>query len=478
MDIKPYYVFTVEDQSYLIKLLSNRVDAISQEESDAFLLFQKEQKPLDEALLHKYHLAGSSAAWETQRRTRWDHLFSNRRLYCLELMMAQECNMRCDYCYGDAHFGGSGLMSFETAKRALDWLLRTTEAETYPHGAEILISFFGGEPLLNYEVVRQSIAYVWEEQKRRDIVFSMTTNLSLLTDEMLDFMCRYPMGLCISFDGRMQHRYRRFANGEDSYDKVAENIRRVLAVMPDASGRATLYGDGRMDEMADDLWDMGFRRGYINAASGSLIKGTVLQTKEQTYRELTETYPALTRRYLTAIKQRDEQTYRRISFDSEFMQSVGYGWNPSINMLSCGCGRTLLSVDVNGDIYPCHRFVGVPEMKLGNIDTPYRELKDEMFAEHITFVNPECQTCFLRFTCGGSCMHENYCDASTVKGEPSIHIPFAAFCQYRRLAARLAIHVEHSLDDGDKAWLRMLKAEREEGVSRRWNMIEKRKMIP
>lgn len=448
----------MEGQSYLIKLLSNRVYEISQEESRAFLLFQDQKQIPDEALLRKYNLISQKDQWEAQRRIRWDHLFTHRKLYCLELMMAQECNMRCDYCYGDAHFGGSGVMSFDTAKRALDWLLQTTKDAVYPPRSEILISFFGGEPLLNFDVIRQSIEYVWDVQKRRDVIFSMTTNLSLLTDEMLAFMCRYPMGLCISFDGRMQHKYRRFVNGEDSYDKVVENIRKVLAVMPDASGRATLFGDGDMDEMADDLREIGFHRGYINAASGSLIKGTVLETKEDAYRKLTETYPALTRRYLTAIRERDERTYRQISFDSEFMQSVGLGWNPSANMLSCGCGRTLLSVDVKGDIYPCHRFVGVPEMKLGDIGMPYQELHDEMFAEHLTFVNPECSTCFLRFTCGGSCLHENYCDASAAKGAQSIHIPFGTFCEYRRLAAKLAIYVEHALDDGDKEWLRMLKS--------------------
>lgn len=456
MNVKPYYVFSMEGQAYLIKLLSNRVHLISQEEYNALLLFQDKQHPLDEALLQKYNLESNKNTWETQREKRWDNLFSQRKVYCLELMMSQECNMRCDYCYGDAHFGGNGLMSWPMAKRALDWLLDIMQKTVYPRGAEIFISFFGGEPLLNFDVVKKSIEYVWDERKQRNILFSMTTNLSLLTDEMLSFMCQYPMGLCISFDGRMQHKYRRFVNGEDSYNSVVANIKKVLAVMPDATGRATLYGDGNMDDMAYDLREIGFHRGYVNAASGSLIKGTVLQTKADAYQALIDTYPALTKRYLTAIKTRDEQTFRLISFDSEFMQSVGKGWMPPTNMMSCGCGRTLYSVDVQGDIYPCHRFVGVPEMKLGNIEDSYEVLKTEAFSEHITFVNPACKTCFLRYTCGGSCLHENYCDASVAQGKPSLHVPFSTFCEYRRLATKLAIHVEHSLDKEDKAWLRML----------------------
>lgn len=439
-----------------MKLLSNRVYAVSQEDGLVLLSVLQKGAAAEEnrALIEKYGLLNDGRDEEERRRRRWDNLFAQRKIYSLELMMAQECNLRCDYCYGDANFGGSGMMRWETAKRAMDWLMQAMKGREYPRGSEVLVSFIGGEPLLNFPVIEKAIRYIWDECGQRGILFSVTTNLTLLNDEMLEFMQRYPMGMCISFDGRMQHRYRRFANGGDSYDRVVENIRKVLAVMPDASGRATLYGEGNMDDMADDLREAGFTRGYINAASGSLISGTVLENKRDAYRAMTQTYPELTRRYLEAIRNRDEKTYRRISFDSEFMQAIGLGWNPPVQMMSCGCGRTMYAVDVQGNLYPCHRFVGVEKMKVGTLDTPFEELPPGDFADHITFVHEGCKECFLRYFCGGSCMHENYCDASASREKPSVHVPFEEFCAYRRTAAQLAIHVEHSLSAQDKAWLR------------------------
>lgn len=454
--MKPYYVFSVEGQSYLIKLVSNHVYAISEEERQAFHLFEHENKPLSRELTDKYNLDSITDDWEPRRKKRWDNLFARRNVHCIELMVSQECNMRCEYCYGNGSFGGNGFMNWSTAKQAVDWLLDAVGDLSFPHGSELLISFFGGEPLLNYPLIQKTIEYVWDERKRRDVLFSITTNLSLLTDDMLDFFVRHSVGLCISFDGEMQHKYRPFVSGEDSYDTVVRNIKKVLSVLPESVGRATLYGDGDFDCMADSLREIGFTRGYINAASGSLIKGTVLDNKDDAYKERIRTYPALAKRYLTAIKQRDEKTYRRISFDSEFMQAVGFGWNPVANMMSCGCGRTLYTVNVEGDIYPCHRFVGIEEMKLGNINQPFAELCTGAFSEHVTFLNPQCKDCFLRFTCGGSCMHENYCDVRGGEGQAALHIPFKSFCEYRRLATELAIHIENSLDKEDKAWLRLL----------------------
>lgn len=455
MTTKPYYVFTIEGHAYLVKLMTNRVFELSWEEYRAFLLYTQTNE-IDPALLEKYGLNGADVDWEAGRRKRWETIFAQRHVHCIELMMAQECNMRCDYCYGEQNFGGSGLMDVSTAKLAVDRFLEAAPDRCRSMDGGLVISFFGGEPLLNFPAIQETVSYVWNERKRRDVTFSVTTNLSLLTDEMLAFLNQYPIGLLISFDGRMQRKYRRLASGKDSYDLVAANIQKALAVKPDSIGRATLYGEGNETDMTADLRAAGFTRGYITAASGSLMSGKKLKNKDDAYREMLETYPKLTRSYLKAIRERDEEAYRRITFDSAFMEAVGRGWNPSPNMISCGCGRTMYAIDVKGDVYPCHRFVGVSEWKLGNIREPFSALSTKGFSEHVTFLKPECASCFLRFTCGGSCLHENYCDVSAPNEEPSLHLPFESFCAYRRLTAELAIHMEHSLDEGDKAWLRTI----------------------
>lgn len=212
-----------------------------------------------------------------------------------------------------------------------------------------------------------------------------------------------------------------------------------------------------MEQMTDDLLGIGFRYGYITGASGSLISGTVLRDKQDWYRMLTKTYPQKTRLYLSAIKERDEKTYRTLAFDQDFMNAVGRGWNPSRHMMSCGGGRTMVAVDVLGDIYPCHRFVGVKEMRMGSIYAPFDQLHTGEFADHVSFHQTGCRTCFLRFTCGGSCMHESYCDVGAPEETPTIHRTFDTFCEYRRICAELAIHVEHMLSAQDRAWLRSIR---------------------
>ena len=458
MKLKPYHVFSVEGYAYLVKLLSNRVYPIGQDEAHALRLFLEKGEPLDETIIDKFGLRGKDTDYETGRRRRWERLFAGRKIYCMELMMAQECNLRCAYCYGDGQYGGRGVMSEETVLGALDWFLASAEGKQYPPGSELSISFFGGEPLLNYPMIKRAIEYLQDERGRRDIGFSITTNLTLLTDEMLSFFKSRRVSLLISFDGRMQRLYRRCANGADSYEAAAKNIGKVLSVMPNCCGRGTLYGEGTMEQMTDDLLEIGFRYGYINGASGSLISGTVLKDKQDWYRVLTKDYPQKTRRYLAAIKERDERAYRTLAFDQGFMNAVGRGWNPSQYMMSCGGGRTMVAVDVLGDIYPCHRFVGVNEMRMGSIHTPFDQLNTGEFADHVSFHQARCRACFLRFTCGGSCMHESYCDVGTSDETATIHRTFDTFCEHQRLCAELAIHTEHMLSAQDRAWLRSLRA--------------------
>ena len=477
--IKPFYVFSVDGSFYLLKLISNRFFSISSEEYRILAEFPvRGANPEGQVfgdggpfwdVAAKYDLTGDGKPYDDLRHVRWNNIYEGRKINCIELMISQECNMRCEYCYGDSNFGGRGFMTFETAKTAIDAFLSSA-------GDDPTVSFFGGEPLLNFSLIRQVMEYIRFTLNRDDVTYKITTNGALITDEMISFFREYTVDLSVSFDGRMQHKYRHFANGSDSYDAVSENIKKVLAVYPGLIGRGTLYGEGNAEEMSEDLRRAGFYKGYVSGASGCLPKGVVLKEKQIRYRELMKRYPEITRNFLEAVRKKDTETIRAITFDEEYMEAVGYGYHPSPVMMSCGCGRTLFAVDTKGDIYPCHRFVGTDEMKLGNIsngieqsgseqsgseqidseETGFGQTGKSVFAEHITFENPECKNCFLRFSCGGSCMHENYSDASADREEPSIHVPFPEFCAFRRLSAELAIHLFLSLTREERLWLRDL----------------------
>ena len=445
--IKPFYVFSVDGSFYLLKLISNRYFSVSSEEYNILLNFPEISDDGFWNIAEKYDLVGDGKPYDDLRVVRWNNIYENKKLNCIELMIAQECNMRCEYCYGDSNFGGSGFMTFETAKPAIDVFL--TSAGDGP-----TVSFFGGEPLLNFPLIRQVMEYIRFTLDREDVTYKITTNGALITDEMLSFFRDYPVDLSVSFDGRMQHKYRHFAGGSDSYDIVSENIKKLIKVYPGLVGRGTLYGEGDAEEMSEDLRAAGFYKGYVSGASGCLPKGVVLKEKQIRYRELMKRYPEITRNFLDAVRKKDTKTIRSVTFDAEYMEAVGYGYHPSPVMMSCGCGRTLFAVDTKGDIYPCHRFVGTEEMKLGNIADGIEQTGKSVFSEHITFHNPECKNCFLRFSCGGSCLHENYSDASADLENPSIHVPFPEFCSFRRLSAQLAIHLFLSLTREERLWLR------------------------
>ena len=448
-EIKPFYVFSVEGSCYLLKLISNRYYSISLEEYHVLSSFPEICDDRFFDLAGKYTLVGDGKPYDDLRIIRWNNIYDNKKIDCIELMVAQECNMRCEYCYGSSNFGGRGLMTFETAKSAVDAFLASA-------GNRPTVSFFGGEPLLNFALIRQVMEYIRYQRNREEVTYKITTNGTLVTDEMLSFFKEYPVDLSVSFDGRMQRQYRHFADGRDSYDAVCDNIKKLLFAYPGLIGRGTLYGEGNAREMAEDLRDAGFYKGYISGASGCLPKGVVLKEKQVRYRELSKQYPEITKSFLDAVKKKDIETIESITFDEEYMEAVGYGYHPSPVMMSCGCGRTLFSIDTKGDIYPCHRFVGTSEMKLGNIINGFDEIGKSVFSEHITFQNPECKNCFLRFTCGGSCLHENYSDASPDRENPSIHVPFPEFCSLQRLSKCLSIHLTLSMTGEERLWLRSL----------------------
>lgn len=461
--MKPFHVFTMDGCSYLVKLVSNRICTLSKEEAATLLPLENKSEvsfPAEtEALLSKYNLLSEKTAefFAQKNVLVWERFFQrDRKPYALELMVSQECNFECAYCYGSGNFGGSGFMSWETAKRAIDWFFAATAKKQYPSGSKLQISFFGGEPLLNFPVIRQSVAYVTDTLNRQDTVFSITTNLYLLTDEMLDFFLKHKFNISVSFDGKKQKENRRLKGGGDSYSRVASNVCRLLQAKPEVPCRATMYGDGTMAQMQEDIRSHGFQFGYVSAASGKLLGGTALMDKSGMYDEQAKNYRKLAFEYLSAIKGRDEDGWRKIAFDLEFMRAVGLGWEQPVHMMSCGCGRTLHTVDTNGTVYPCHRFVGVSRMALGTIHNPYEELDVTAFSSHICMENPKCKKCFLRFRCGGGCLYENYCDASVLYGEASVYVPFDSFCECQREMAELAIHLTVSLNSEDKEWLRKL----------------------
>ena len=356
------------------------------------------------------------------------------RTTSLCLMVAQECNMACVYCYGSAGtYGGGGLMPAETARRSVDWLISHSG-----DNRDLIVIFFGGEPLLNLPVIRRTVDYAKRmgEQMGKTFSFSVTTNASLADEAAIDFLRANQFEIIISFDGTQvaQNRQRPFKDGGPSYAAVVPRIKQLLSVFPKACGRATLYGDTEPGEVLAALKEIGFRNCHLVPASGCLL--TDAPSEEALFRRDRERADYLRREaaaYVAAVKRRDRAEAAQLLKDGELFRITSIGVSPLFvrRLFFCGVGRTYLAVDVDGSLYPCHRFVGMKEYLLGSISEaadPPRSL----FHESPVIISEECRQCWLKYVCGGGCTYGNIASS----GRPFGTDP--AFCrQYRQMMETL-----------------------------------------
>ena len=351
------------------------------------------------------------------------------------LHIAHDCNLRCGYCFaGTGAFGHErSLMTPEVACRAIDFLIENGGSRK---NAEI--DFFGGEPLLNLETVKAAVAHIRQREAETGKHFNLTltTNTILLTDETLDFLNKENIQLILSIDGRREvhDRMRPFVDGAGSYDIVVAQMRRVVESRQGqnyfARGTYTAYN---ADFAADvlDLADQGFRRLSVEPVVG---KGAPYELTEDHLPELYRQYDLLAQEYLRR---------KAAGCGFEFFHfNVDLQNGPCLvkRLSGCGAGHEYFAVTPDGDLFPCHQFVGRDEFKLGNVFTGIerREVCDEFRQAHV-LTKEECRSCWARFYCSGGC-HAN---AHAYNG--TIHVPYQLGCALQKKRLECAIHVQIGL---------------------------------
>lgn len=322
-------------------------------------------------------------------------------------------------------------MTAEVACRAVDFLIE--------HGGKrknAEIDFFGGEPLLNMETVRAAVAHIRcrEAETGKKFNLTLTTNTVLLGGETLDFLNRENIQLILSIDGRREvhDRMRPFAGGVVSYDLVLANMHKAVESRQGenyyARGTYTAYN---LDFAADviDLADQGFRRLSVEPVVG----------KDEPY-GLTENHlPILFRQYELLAAEYLKRKAEGNGFEF-FHFNVDLHNGPCLvkRLSGCGAGHEYFAVTPQGDLYPCHQFVGRDEFRVGSIyeGIDRGELCDEFRQAHV-LAKRECRSCWARFYCSGGC-HAN---AHAYNG--TIHIPYRLGCelQKKRLECAIAVQV-------------------------------------
>ncbi|ASJ17229.1 hypothetical protein A3L04_09195 [Thermococcus chitonophagus] len=363
-------------------------------------------------------------------------------LYILggSLNISQACNFSCIYCYADRGLYGNykpKLMNFEIAKKSVDLLLQKSNKVT-------IITFFGGEPLLNFETIKEVVKYAKRRANilNKDVVFTITTNGYLLTPEIADFLLENNFDINISLDGyrELHNKNRPLADGSPTYDVVASNIKYTLkrakelgrfrgisikaTLMPDQVKEAYRVYKHIKKEFNPPIIAIGF----ATLSNGAMSKKHV----DMYLKEL---------RKIAIDEVRTFGELNRILF-GDFVLQLTDIYSGKIKAQHCGAGFGSIAIDVEGDIYPCQRFVSFKNFKLGNVDS--FSLKDLLKFEgqkYTPFNHEPCKSCWLKFYCHNFCYYDNIIYTG------KITIPQTLSCYYAKEKFKIGLWLYSKLYD-------------------------------
>lgn len=395
---KEYYVFSSGDNC-LLKIDETEYATLTKGEMNEFVItdynksFYETSKEFNLLLKEKegYHFDGT--------------------VKHMVLMISQDCNLNCVYCYGDAgEYHNCGKMDIETAKRAIDFLVSHRGDEKY-----VYVVFFGGEPLMNSQLIFQLVDYMDQIEQTMDIKFgkSMTTNGTMLTSDIVEYCRKKEIAIRISIDGpeEVNDANRCFKGGVGTYRVVMKNTE-TLRKEGLVSARATITpNEVDQDKVTMFLSNQGFKN------IGSAIAHEMFNEEDYFRAYLAMTNGKELIRELLDNCEDNIEVYNQIGFMG-YLRTVHQSNDADFG---CGAGRKMIAVDINGDVFPCQRFVGVEELKLGNITL--NSIKPEIFLDK-TYINSterkKCSKCWIKNLCLGSCAHSSYVNTGDISGNSDV----------------------------------------------------------
>ena len=329
------------------------------------------------------------------------------------LHIAHTCNLNCAYCFASQgkYQGERAVMSFETGKRALDFLIENSGTRR-----NLEVDFFGGEPLMNFDVVKQLVAYARsiEKEKGKNFRFTLTTNGLLIDDDVIDFANRECANVVLSLDGRkdVHDRFRVDYAGKGSWETIVPKFQKLV----DARGGKGYYMRGTFTHHNPDflediktMLELGF--------SELSMEPVVCAHGEQG--ELTESdLPIVLEQYekLAELMLEREREGKPFTFYHYMIDLTG---GPCIykRISGCGSGTEYMAVTPWGDLYPCHQFVGEEQFRLGDIYSGVSNTAvQEQFRACNVYAHPECGDCWARLYCSGGCAANAYHSTGSVTG--------------------------------------------------------------
>ncbi len=370
--------------------------------------------------------AGLYDAPETNARP-----IKSNEVKALCLHICHDCNFRCRYCFADegAYHSVRESMSLETAKAAIDFLIRESGKRKV-----LEVDFFGGEPLMNFEVVKETVCYAKAEAAKagKKFLFTTTTNGLLLDDEKIAFLNEEMENVVLSLDGRKEvhDAVRKSVNGKGTFDAVIDKIKKFVKIRGDkhyyVRGTFTARNlDFSKDVLflADNGFDSISMEPVVTEIPDLEIRKEHLPTIEKEYETLCDEY----------LKREAEG--KGFLF---FHFNIDLEGGPCLQkrVSACGAGNEYLSVVPSGDLYPCHQFAGDKRFLMGNvfegkIDPEIRKT----FAENCLFTRKKCGDCFAKFICSGGCSANNF----HYNGD--VNEPYEITCAMMKKRIECAMHI-------------------------------------
>ncbi len=356
------------------------------------------------------------------------------------LHIAHACNLSCRYCFaGEGEYRGDrSLMSYETGKKALDFLVANSGSRK-----NLEVDFFGGEPLMNFEVVKRLVAYgrSLEEKNDKHFRFTLTTNGVLLDDAIIEFANKEMDNIVLSIDGRKEvhDRMRPNKNGDGSYDLILDKFKKVAASRNQTGyyvrGTFTHYNLDFVEDVLH-LADEGFEQISVEP---------VVAGPEEPYAIREEDIPVICEGYDRLAKEMIKREKEGKGFNF-FHYMIDLSGGPCVykRLSGCGSGTEYLAVTPWGDLYPCHQFVGNDDFLLGNVDEGIvnDRIRDEFKLCNV-YAKEECRNCFARFYCSGGCA------ANAYNMHQRIDKPYEIGCELQKKRIECAIMIKAALASED-----------------------------
>ena len=327
--------------------------------------------------------------------------------------IAHTCNLNCEYCFASQgkYHGDRAVMSFEVGKRALDFLIENSGSRR-----NLEVDFFGGEPLMNFDVVKQLVAYARsiEKQHNKNFRFTLTTNGMLIDDDVIEFANRECSNVVLSLDGRKEihDRYRVDYAGNGSWEKIVPKFQKLV----EARGGKDYYMRGTFTHANPDflkdiqvMLDLGFTE--LSMEPVVCAPGDPAALTEADKAIVMDQYEKL-----AELMRRRDKEGRPFTFYHYMIDLTG---GPCIykRISGCGSGTEYMAVTPWGDLYPCHQFVGEEKFKLGDIFSGVSNtaIQNE-FAACNVYARPECHDCWARLYCSGGCAANAYHSTGSIRG--------------------------------------------------------------